>query len=986
MKINSFVILFLLIFHNSAIFSQQYIASCRTQITDLGNDLVKGSQNSYEVNSMSLISTVLGEYFIKGVSPVMDEITASNPDAYYIDFYLFDRYTNIVYDSSYDNTGGNSSRSWIYDMGVLDTAWVFRAKFYDVNGIFLDSINYWPFILAPDWVNNPFNGTINITSINASAQTIDLNCTLPISAMDFNNTVSSVKGIGGKSFSLNDVILNFNTTFEMATGFSTPANPELSLFMGALSSSIPYFNDASPYSTDIVFDSNFNLEFDDFSTWQPYSFDKSFEFNNVPLVGFDAGNIFSVGGLCVSTNLKFNLNPKIKSQVVMGYDQSNQQWGFIQNGSDVTKLLGKVNASASTQGELKIACASIFGLNMGIGTIARGRIDAQLNIGGGNDYLTYSLPTSQSFWGGSLSIFASGQIAGFDQRSGSYLSQWGDTNAINFRSQSSFHDDFLNIIATTHQVGSDFIPQAWPMGVMSARDSLLSVVWIDDLNAASGKNLMLTYYDPYVNSFTAPCIVANNDSVIETPSVGLMPSHRSLITWSQLNIPKSQIDTVNSSIDDLVKKQDVWIAIYDNISNSIISRIKIPDNSGNRPDGTPKIHWGASNKGLITWQVGDTTNLGSKIYFIEITEIGNAYSFSTPSAITNLNGYNYDVQLSYYDANNAVAEWINDPDMDDSTNNSQVYFSDWNGINWSPESIRYNIMPDTRLKAIALAVNGVYGVDGITYEYYNSDSTLINGLFVSHWNGSNPTSSTQTDLLEDSLFSFQLPRAALSQNGIASFIYQTRNLTQIDDYGTLDLYMNDLNSSVGWQYAASSQYVGDSTEFVWDMSSVFGFLQSANSNNIMYLFSQEIDTLGNTNPSYGRVFGHPNLNLVLRAIDVSSTSGNISFAPVLVPSDSSIITFYQQLNSFNNNFELKQNFPNPFIDITTIPFHVSKSGKVKLDVFDLHGRLVATILNKDLTVGDYETQFNSGILENGVYYYRMNLNGFSTTRKMVIMK
>lgn len=198
--------------------------------------------------------------------------------------------------------------------------------------------------------------------------------------------------------------------------------------------------------------------------------------------------------------------------------------------------------------------------------------------------------------------------------------------------------------------------------------------------------------------------------------------------------------------------------------------------------------------------------------------------------------------------------------------------------------------------------------------------------------------------------------------------------------------INDLNYNIGWNYAAASPYVGDSTEFVWNMSSEFGFMSSANSINVMYLLTQEIDTLGNTQPSYGQVFGHPNLNQVLRAIDVSSNNGYITFSPLQTPSDTAIISYYQGLNSFNNSFELNQNYPNPFSLETYISFHLVKGGRVVLDLFDIKGELVATLLDTDLTIGDYETKVEAGGLECGIYYYRLSHNGISLYKKMVLTK
>lgn len=925
----------------------------------------------------------IGPYFIGGLSPVNNTITIDAADAptgtYYVYFFATDNTYNLSYDSLL--TSGNGPWSWTVDMGTFPLGTLFWAYYYDNAATLLDYSNDYITAITPIpvWLQSPFYGTASVQNVNVSGNSIALDCSLPITELLLNQSVPSMVGIGGETFDMSAGNLGFSVNFDMATNTSSATPAQINFLMNTIGASNSYNNGTNNFNSAISLDANFNILFNGTATWTPNPITKSFELNNVPLLGFTAGNLFSGGGLCVSANLGFDLQPKIKSQIVLGYDASTLQWGFIQSGAAITKILGKVTATATAEGSLKTVCASLFGLNFGIGTIARGKIDAQLSVGGGISFTSLTSPSN--YFGGSFSISAEGQIAGFDNRSGTYgPNTWG--NLPNFRQVGNYTDPFLNFTANTAQINSSIIPPAWPKGIMSARDSLLSVVWIDDVNFTSGKNLLITDYNPFTNSFSSPQTIAYNDSAIETPSVALMPSHRSLVTWSQLNISTSQIDTINSTIDDLVKKQDVWFAIYDDATNSVIYKNKLSDNTGRRPDGTPKIHWGAGNKGMITWQVGDTVNFGSKIYYSEITENGNNYSFSAPTMLANLPGYNYDIHVSYYDATNAVAEWINDPDMNDATDNSQVYFSYWNGSNWSADSLRYNIQSGTRLKEITLDVNGNYGLDAVTYEYYNSDSTLMNGIYVSWWNSANP-SAVQNTWLEDSSFVFQIPRAAVSQNGIASFILQSRNLTNSDNYGQLDLYMNDLSSAVGWQYVSNAT---DTNEFVWDMSSVFGFLQSANSHDIMYLFTQEMDSVGNTNPTHGAKFGHPDLNLVLRALNATSNGGNISLSYVTPPSDSALISYYQEIKPFNYDFELKQNYPNPFSQQTTIPFHISKTAKIKIDLTDLMGRTVATILDKELSVGDYQTQFNSGNLESGIYYYTITANNKRVTKKMVVAK
>lgn len=96
-----------------------------------------------------------------------------------------------------------------------------------------------------------------------------------------------------------------------------------------------------------------------------------------------------------------------------------------------------------------------------------------------------------------------------------------------------------------------------------------------------------------------------------------------------------------------------------------------------------------------------------------------------------------------------------------------------------------------------------------------------------------------------------------------------------------------------------------------------------------------------------------------------------------------------------NDFTLKQNYPNPFNPSTNFTFRVSSqllgNSKVSIQIFDLQGRLVNTIVNRPLAPGEYTASWNgrsdSGKqVASGVYLYRMRAGDFLATRKMILLR
>lgn len=87
-----------------------------------------------------------------------------------------------------------------------------------------------------------------------------------------------------------------------------------------------------------------------------------------------------------------------------------------------------------------------------------------------------------------------------------------------------------------------------------------------------------------------------------------------------------------------------------------------------------------------------------------------------------------------------------------------------------------------------------------------------------------------------------------------------------------------------------------------------------------------------------------------------------------------------------NEFRLQAVFPNPFNDRTTIRFTLAAESATRLRIYDLAGREVAALYNEQLKPGRYSASFGSGGLSSGVYICRLESDGKTAVRKMVLMK
>lgn len=85
-------------------------------------------------------------------------------------------------------------------------------------------------------------------------------------------------------------------------------------------------------------------------------------------------------------------------------------------------------------------------------------------------------------------------------------------------------------------------------------------------------------------------------------------------------------------------------------------------------------------------------------------------------------------------------------------------------------------------------------------------------------------------------------------------------------------------------------------------------------------------------------------------------------------------------------YSLSQNYPNPFNPATRINYSVQRTGNVTINVYDLLGREIATLVNEIKPAGNYSVEFNSTRLSSGIYFYRMESGSFTHTKKLVVIK
>jgi hypothetical protein len=86
-------------------------------------------------------------------------------------------------------------------------------------------------------------------------------------------------------------------------------------------------------------------------------------------------------------------------------------------------------------------------------------------------------------------------------------------------------------------------------------------------------------------------------------------------------------------------------------------------------------------------------------------------------------------------------------------------------------------------------------------------------------------------------------------------------------------------------------------------------------------------------------------------------------------------------------FSLAQNYPNPFNPSTTINYRLPKDGFVNLKIYNVLGKEIITLVNKEQKAGEYTAHFDASGLSSGIYFYELRVGGnFHEAKKMVFSK
>jgi hypothetical protein len=99
-----------------------------------------------------------------------------------------------------------------------------------------------------------------------------------------------------------------------------------------------------------------------------------------------------------------------------------------------------------------------------------------------------------------------------------------------------------------------------------------------------------------------------------------------------------------------------------------------------------------------------------------------------------------------------------------------------------------------------------------------------------------------------------------------------------------------------------------------------------------------------------------------------------------------IVISNENIENTPDEFELSQNYPNPFNPTTTIRFGLPQASEVLLEIYNIMGQKVATLVDEPKNAGHHTINFDANRLASGIYIYRINTENFVDTKTMILIK
>lgn len=248
---------------------------------------------------------------------------------------------------------------------------------------------------------------------------------------------------------------------------------------------------------------------------------------------------------------------------------------------------------------------------------------------------------------------------------------------------------------------------------------------------------------------------------------------------------------------------------------------------------------------------------------------------------------------------------------------------------------------------------------GQVYRYESDDSVIVSWVNVSHYGGSGQ-------------YTFEI---IIQANGVITYQYQTLTGTM----NSCTIGIENANGTIGLQVVYNQSYVENDLAVRFTRSWLaatpeFGTINPDVTDSVMLAFDASWLDVGEYTGT-----------ITVDGSDIYHNEPTVTIPVTMHISDVVGVDDYTD-NDLPREFGLAQNYPNPFNPQTTLKYALPKDSHVTIQIFDLLGRKVTTLVDENKEAGVYEVIWNADKAASGVYFYRMQADDFSKTNKMLLLR
>lgn len=346
------------------------------------------------------------------------------------------------------------------------------------------------------------------------------------------------------------------------------------------------------------------------------------------------------------------------------------------------------------------------------------------------------------------------------------------------------------------------------------------------------------------------------------------------------------------------------------------------------------------------------------------------------------------------------------------TFNYGLYLSSDNGLNWSMAGIGLNnrivfsltnfggyLYAGTDLGAWRTSNNGAYwsvtSINNVSvYSLASNQTRVFAGLHVSGLF----YSSGGTGWFISSLTATDIKSIAVNNNHVLAGAGNNAGAFLSNNNGN-NWVSTSLNNKSVYALAVNGNkaYAGTGSGVYRSIDSGYTWTQTSINNELIYSLAVQGSNVFAGSETNGVYFSS---NDGLNWAQVNDGLGNIGVFSLYIFNNyiyagASVNGVYRrQLSELVNvekteipsKFSLNQNYPNPFNPVTKINYSIPKKGFVTLKIYNILGKEIKTLVNEVKSAGSYEVNFDATGYSSGVYFYRIETNGYSDTKSMMLLK